>query len=601
MSPWVTSLLISLRSLTQQLFGLDVRALAAARAALALLILADLGQRSRSIFAHYDDWGTFPRAYLLSDFANYYNISLHMISGAWFIQLILFMIAAIFALMLLVGYKTRLATVASWVLLLSLHNRNPLVSQAGDEILRLGLFWGMFLPWGATLSVDAASKALPPPKKIVTSVATAAILIQVALIYFGAGIFKSSEVWLTQGQAAYVALNLDGFTTPLGAAFLNWPSLLTFISRGTYLLEVYGPFLLFAPLATYYFRLMVIAALALFHLGIITTLKIGLFPWIDIASLIFFLPPLFWDAITQHLRKISRYPLEIYYDSECSTCQKIVRLITTFLVPYNIKAAPAAENPRAAALMAAHNSWVVIDFRNIHHLGYDGVIAVAAASPFTRWLTPLLRQRWLTPYGQRLYQWVAYNRRLTCTPAVAAPPRRLSPRAGAVLVQAVAGLFLLYIIAWNVNAFPGVIWKLPARLYWVAALTRVDQNWGMFAPVPPYEDGWYVIPGRLRDGSEVNVFANRAHVSWEKPERVSSTYTDQFWRKYLMLIALEPYAKARPYYAQYLCQRWNKTHDGDQQLTRLSIYYVLERTPPTRHDPPPPLEHKLQLEYQCPT
>jgi len=61
---------------------------------------------------------------------------------------ILFIIAGLAALALLAGMRTRLATLVSFVLLLSLHNRAPILLQGGDILLLLLLFWALFLPWG---------------------------------------------------------------------------------------------------------------------------------------------------------------------------------------------------------------------------------------------------------------------------------------------------------------------------------------------------------------------------------------------------------------------------------------------------------------------
>ncbi|MDY7080948.1 MAG: HTTM domain-containing protein, partial [Halobacteria archaeon] len=80
---------------------------------------------------------------------------LHALSGdAWF-QVLLFVVASVFALMLVVGYRTKVATVVSLVLLVSLHLRNPVILNGGDSLLRRLLFIGIFLPLGEQWSVDA--------------------------------------------------------------------------------------------------------------------------------------------------------------------------------------------------------------------------------------------------------------------------------------------------------------------------------------------------------------------------------------------------------------------------------------------------------------
>ena len=64
-------------------------------------------------------------------------------------------VRVLLAVALLVGYRTRLATIGSWILLASIHVRLPVVINAGDTLLRVLLFWSIFLPLGAMWSVDA--------------------------------------------------------------------------------------------------------------------------------------------------------------------------------------------------------------------------------------------------------------------------------------------------------------------------------------------------------------------------------------------------------------------------------------------------------------
>lgn len=72
----------------------------------------------------------------------------YLIHGSPEIQAVLFGLAGSFAVALLVGYKTRLVSIMSWFLLMSLHNRNFLVLHGGDTLLRAALFWACFCPGG---------------------------------------------------------------------------------------------------------------------------------------------------------------------------------------------------------------------------------------------------------------------------------------------------------------------------------------------------------------------------------------------------------------------------------------------------------------------
>ena len=142
------------RPLTDVL-GLDVRSLAVFRVGLGLLLLTDVLTRVQHLDAHYTDAGVLPLSVLLRQQWNNGWWSLHALSGDAGLQWLLFGLAAVFAVQLVLGWRTRVAHVASWVLLASAQARNPLVLQGGDDLLRLVTFWSMFLPLGATWSLDA--------------------------------------------------------------------------------------------------------------------------------------------------------------------------------------------------------------------------------------------------------------------------------------------------------------------------------------------------------------------------------------------------------------------------------------------------------------
>ncbi|HEY4220784.1 MAG TPA: hypothetical protein VGO62_05560, partial [Myxococcota bacterium] len=122
--------------------ALDLRSLALLRIGMAVLLLADLADRAQYLREHYSDDGILPRADLalsqgLADW------SLHMASGSVAGQAVLFLIAAAVALLLLVGFHTRLAAVASFILLVSLQNRDPAVCYGADALLRALLFFSL--------------------------------------------------------------------------------------------------------------------------------------------------------------------------------------------------------------------------------------------------------------------------------------------------------------------------------------------------------------------------------------------------------------------------------------------------------------------------
>ena len=170
-----------------------------------------------------------------------------------------------------------------------------------------------------------------------------------------------------------------------------------------------------------------------------------------------------------------------------------------------------------------------------------------------------------------------------------------------LVTNLLAFLFLLYVLCWNLTGVSTL--TMPERLVPVGPFLGLDQHWGMFAPSPLREDGWYVIPGTLRDGQQADLMSVTRDdyglhgVSWEKPRDVSVTYKNEHWRKYLENIYMQKYADQRLYLGQYICRQWNARHTGAEQLTTFKITYMLEMTLP---DYQPSAPQKVVLwEHSC--
>lgn len=465
----------------EELFGIDLRSLALFRVGLGLLILVDLFSRVGDIRAFYADAGVIPRSALLENATYFWPISLNMLSGSVGFQIFLFGLTGLFALALIFGYRTRWATFGAWILVTSTHARNPFVNQAGDTLLHLYLFWGLFLPLGALLSWDRRGDS-PDPKNPprVFSGGSFGLLLQVCIVYWFAAINKSGGLW-NDGTALYFVFNLDAMAKSTGTSLLAYPRLLSFLTAFTVGLERWGPFLAFVPVATGFFRLLAVLLFVGFHLGMIFTLKLGSFPYICILGWAVFLPSGFWDFLQ--------------------------------------KAKPLARP------------------------------------------TPI-RSHWAT--------------------------------------NSLAFLAITYILLINL-AFTSIERFRPVfiqKYRWVGKLLSIDQSWAMFAPDPLTENWWYVIPGKLRDGSEVELWSGETTLRWEKPANIPpSGISNVQWRKLFNWLPKKGLTPFRPYYGQYLCQEWNSRAATEKQLESLRIFYLHETILPDfkRSE----AQQELLVEYVC--
>ena len=292
-----------MRTRLLKIFELDPRSLAVFRMGLGTLLLVDLAIRSTDLVAHYSDAGMAPRSVVIAHrFAGQIWFP-HFASGSCYYQAVLFAIAGITAICLTLGCKTRVATVVSWFLLVSLHHRNPLVINGGDVLLRMLLFWSMFLPLADRWSLDLWWKRRKRYVETepawygcpIGSMATACLMFQIAAMYWTSGYWKLTGVWL-QPDGLLQILHFDTYARAPAYVLLNFPQLLTYMGYGILWMEFLGPCLIFLPVWNQPFRMVAITTFFFVHLGIEMTLTVGLFSFVCWVAWLPLLPPDFWDS-----------------------------------------------------------------------------------------------------------------------------------------------------------------------------------------------------------------------------------------------------------------------------------------------------------------
>ena len=282
------------------IFGCDTRSLAIFRIAIAVLVLCDVCVRYGSAASFYSDSGFFDRTLAKELSPDAY--SLNYLSGAVGFQKGIFVGLGFFALLLGIGFYTRLATLGCWLLLASIHVRNPMYLIGGDTLLRMLLFWSLFIPLGRVWSIDwwRTTKKTDQVKpkaattSLVCSVGTACLLLQVCLMYWTAGCSKLNEPWL-DGSAMDYILRLDCYSRPLSAWLLQFNWLTSMLTRSTLVIELLLPLLLFVPYKTAELRILMVALFWSFHLGIDLTMDVGNFTYVSMAAWLLLLPSAFWQ------------------------------------------------------------------------------------------------------------------------------------------------------------------------------------------------------------------------------------------------------------------------------------------------------------------
>lgn len=293
-----------------EILGLDLRSLALFRIAVALVALADLAVRAVDLRAHYTDAGIASRQAMLEEFAFLHDhaVSLHMAGGSAAVQAVLFAAAAAAAVAMLVGWRTRLATLVLWALTTSVQLRNLYVGAGSDALLRMLLLWGCFLPLGARASVDARREGEADPARPYVSVASVALILQVALVFVLAGAGKWVVPAWPGGSALADILADDMRVTGLGAALRPYPWLLYALTLLMPWLEMLAPLLFFSPVLFGPLRTTAALGLAAMAVGFGAVLDVGLFPAVTVAGAVALLPGWFWDGPWRRLRRHAKRP-----------------------------------------------------------------------------------------------------------------------------------------------------------------------------------------------------------------------------------------------------------------------------------------------------
>lgn len=550
-------------------WGLDLRSLALFRVVVAIVILADLWARAAFLEAHYTDHGVLPRDVLLDKFMGQWLSSLHVFNGTAFWMGAIFVLHGVFALLLLVGWRTRLMTLLCWLLAISLQARMPMVLQAGDVLLRLLLFWSLFLPLGARWSIDAGlrDRDTPRPKRVL-SMGTVAIMAQVCFVYWFGCVLKSGPEWRTDGTAVYFALSLDHFATPAAALMLEHPDLMKALTFLTFWLEALGPVLALLPL--WPTRLLGVLLMIGMHVGFRVGLEIGMFVYISSACWVFWIPSGFWDRLSGWI--LSRRPAEMRIaiaPGASHTHTKLLRLLRELLILPRAELVEAREEDLDAL---ADARWVVLRPDGKVHRRSAALKSMFRASPL---LFPLdfLAPALYFVFSGRIAGWLA-DRMLQ---------RRLRWRS-TIIAQLIAATLIGYVFLWNLTGLKPPSYEMPPKYKRVAWTLRLDQKWSMFAPFPMKSDGWFVLPGTLRNGETVDIWTLEP-VTFDKPELGSTWYPGQRWRKYLMNLWQARYKAHRLHFGRYMCRVWNRTHSEGETLETFHLMYMKELTTLEGHEP----------------
>lgn len=548
----------------QETFGLDLRSLGILRMLIGGMLLVDLAIRAISLRAHYTDEGVLPVSANLRELVGHPGrFSFHMEGGDLGLQVMLFSAAGLAAVTLIVGFHTRLSLLASFVLLISVQNRNFEIETGGDYLLRLICMWGLFLPLGARFSLDArVGRGVPHRSSPAVwgnqyfSVATIAVLVQMFIVYFFSALHKNHVIWRESHLAIHYALHIDAYDTTLGGILREIPWLTKILTRATLGFEFVAPWAiggagLISLLPRMHdtieyqgpLRTGACVAFILFHLGLGMTLSLGTFAWFAMLVWVGLFPSYAWDQLAAWRRGERIFVIDEQETPPNKGTQKKGKAKRSQKEDAETSAEPIVRPAWALTALARLERWA----RAIE-TPTNGKVRVPG---------PLLQ------HVRRVSRWGA---------------------------DVGATVLLFYTLLWNLRTLeprPYGDWILGRGDSLLPNATkflnfvRLDQHWGLFAPYPRTTDGYYVVLGKTKSGAEIDYLRPDFRLTWEKPDDVSGSYETFRWRKYFRNIRRTSKRQNLRLYSDYVCRTYNGATVGRDPLQQVEIYFMQRKTKPT--------------------
>ncbi|MCM2348905.1 MAG: DCC1-like thiol-disulfide oxidoreductase family protein [Bacteriovoracaceae bacterium] len=548
-------------SFIKKTFSFDDRSMALYRVLIGIIVMSDVIYRWPDLMNFYTDVGLIPRSIFTSELTMPWSLSFHLANGSYLFAVLMFSLHFLFGLMLFVGFKSRGAMIGAFLMTVSVHNRNWLVNNGGDDVLRAILFLSIFLPLNRCFSLDSA---LNKEKKETTdyfSTWTLAFFLQAFVIYFVSYILKNHPIWREELTAVHFSSRLDIFASGIGIWIRDYPFIMKFITGFSIYLEWLGPILLMLGFIFgkrwWIVRMVIVVLFMGFHFGIFATMNIGLFPFIAITMWSIFIPGPVWDKFMGYFEGKNYGKITIYFDGECGFCQKGVRIIREFFLLPEVGIKVAQETPAVYADMQKNHSWVVVNERSERFFHFSAWIELVRHSPLLRPLAAFFALRPINWMGQKIYLWVSGHRGLMgkLSQFLEYSTAKKEIVTFKWLLEALGAFIFVTLFMWNLTTIKKYNIKAPF-FQTVTRWLHLYQEWNMFAPYPKMDNIWIEVPATLSDDSEIELLTGDRDIYGIKDQAFYAQIPNEHWRKfYLNLSEKSEYAR---YYGGYLCRQWNK-------------------------------------------
>jgi len=627
---------------------IDPRTLGLGRIGLGLVLLADLARRVPWLETFYGNAGLLPNHTMLwrppfpRIFSVFFMASMPEESALWFVV----SFACFFCF--LIGYRTRLFHVLSFVMTTSLHNRMLMAENWGGVAIGTLMLWTMFLPLGRRFSVDAVRASLRarpgetpdelaaglPPGDVqpVEALAVLGLLLQIAVIYGFNFVHKSGPTW-REGTAIYYVLHQERIATTL-AVWLRERlpfSATKVLTATTLVIEATAPVLVLAPFVWRWTRPLAAVLLAGLHLSILSLLNLGIFSAAMVAFDPFLIGAAEWRRFGRLVPTRGR-TRTVFYDGSCGVCYALVRVLARLDVHRRLRWVsnhdpavwPAGVDPtlfdQTLVVVAAAEGAGVSSGARGHWTRSDACAEVLMALPLGRlWAWPLrlpgvrglagLAYDWFARRRTRISVWFGLSacglpgaRRRSAPPAERAPFRTWAGARLRSLGDPLVALLFIIMTAEVTNANRAVPeWlRFEHRPGWMVAAImypHLFEGWSLFAPDAPTSDQMVYVDAVTEDGRHVdpyNEFGSRVATLPVDAVPVRLGH-DSFWCDYTNQIP-----NAGIYHqalTDWILRYPERTGRAGDAIVRFEAFSLTQDTPPPGETAPRNIQRQRFLQW----
>ena len=286
----------------------DLRALGLFRITFGLATLVSLSDLRPFLRIGLSDEGFWPRSAAFAQDVD--RFSLMDVSGPPWVAYGYWLLLMASCVAFIVGWHSRAATVATFLLASGMMERTPDIFEGSDHVIRVLLFWSMFVPVGNWYSVDAAlarARGRPLPAQG-SALPVRLIGLQFGWIYLCTFLRKLPHETWRNGTAVSFALGLDHeYARPLGHLMRTMPWATTAATYLTLVVEAAFVPLVFLPFGQPWARAIALASGFLFHAGIWMTMCIGAFSWVMVAAYPLLFEPAWVDWVVARSAPIGKW------------------------------------------------------------------------------------------------------------------------------------------------------------------------------------------------------------------------------------------------------------------------------------------------------